>query len=252
MKAMTLKISQMTLLGVVNLLLIASLFFWCEKKISLIELHEQHHSKKYILQVAGVWDESKPLEEQIHQIDTKLIHLPTGTAAATHQPVSLKNHLKAFHESELLSFDDGVAQMAMTAEFGWVYIVHYMHGKRAAIVLPIQGKGVLGHMYGLIALDRKAQSIRGLLFFEHDETPLLGDSAAFSRWIGRRLVDQNGNSLPLGALKKENFSSATSLDAFSGATMTVDRIEQMIIFWLGDWGYQRYLEQLRKELINDD
>lgn len=252
MKAAVLKISQITLLGVINLLFVASLFLWYEKKTSLIELYEQHHLKRHILKVAGVLDESKPLDEQVNQIEAKLIHLSTGTAVFTHEPVSLKNHLKELHESELMSFEDGVAQMAMTAEFGWVYIVHYAHGKRASVVLPIQGKGVLGDIYGLVALDRKVQTIRGLLFFEHQEIASLAHPAWLSRWVGRRIVNQEGKLQLLDSFKKEAFSSPASVDAISGATMTSDRIESMILFWLGEWGYQRYLDQLRKEPIKDD
>ena len=111
-------------------------------------------------------------------------------------------------------------------------------------------------MYGLIALDRKMQSVRGLLFFEHQEITAFRDSVAYpigvSRWIGRRIINSAGEIQPLEDFKKETFSPADSFDAQSGATMTSDRMEQMILFWLGEWGYQRYLEQLRKESTKDD
>ena len=52
-------------------------------------------------------------------------------------------------------------------------------------------------MYGFLSLDNDANTVRGITFYEHGETPGLGgeiDNAAWQEsWVGKQLFDDQGN-----------------------------------------------------------
>ena len=86
-------------------------------------------------------------------------------------------------------------------------------------MLPIEGMGMWGTVYGFLAMHRDANTVRGLTFYEQKETPGLGDRIELehSNWIlgfdGRSLANTDVDDW---AVEQDN----GVFDQFTGATIT--------------------------------
>jgi Na+-transporting NADH:ubiquinone oxidoreductase subunit C len=102
-------------------------------------------------------------------------------------------------------------------------------GKEATFVLPIQCKGLWGPMAGYLALDRDANTVRGITFYAHIETPGLGgevDNPQWkASWTGKRVLDDKGGLVGVTVKKgkvdaAQPIEKAHYVDGLSGATIT--------------------------------
>lgn len=134
---------------------------------------------------------------------------------------------------------------------GVVYLVG-RDGKVEQVVIPLEGLGMWGTMYGFMALDRDASTIRGLTYYEHKETPGLGgeigNPAWLALWQGRKAYDEQG--LPRITVIKGAAGppekDPLKVDGMSGATITSNAITRLTQFWLGDEGYGKFLRRFRE------
>jgi len=122
-----------------------------------------------------------------------------------------------------------------------------------SLILPIEGKGLWSTLYGFIALAPDTTTIQGITFYEHGETPGLGgevDNPTWKAlWVGRRAYDDNW--LPAievikgaaGPVAEDPFR----VDGLSGSTLTARGVTNLVQFWLGENGFDPYLERLRAE-----
>ena len=119
-----------------------------------------------------------------------------------------------------------------------------------AIILPIEGMGLWSTLYGYIALDADVNTIEGITFYEHGETPGLGGEVDNPRWKalwpGRKAFDERGNVKiqvkkgPAGPPSEDPYQ----VDGLSGATLTSRGVTNMLHFWLGEEGFGPYLDRL--------
>ena len=122
------------------------------------------------------------------------------------------------------------------------------------VILPIEGKGLWSTLYGFIALDADLDTIRGITFYEHKETPGLGGEVDNPRWkalwSGRRAFGEGGEGAPrIEVIRGQAGPPAEDpyrVDGLSGATMTSRGVGRLVRFWLGDEGFAPYLDTLRK------
>ena len=102
-----------------------------------------------------------------------------------------------------------------------VYLVRE-NSQLKTIVIPVHGKGLFSTLYGFIALEADLQTIVGLNFYEHGETPGLGGEIEnplwLSKWPGKKALDASGE--PIIKLVKDGADSNNEVDALSGATWT--------------------------------
>ncbi len=122
-----------------------------------------------------------------------------------------------------------------------------------AIILPISGYGLWSTMYGFLALDQDAQTIRGITFYEHGETPGLGGEVENPRWQalwkGRKAFNDAGKvaiAVTKGPVKGPS-EDPYRVDSISGATITSRGVTATLAFWLGPNGYGPYLGRLRSK-----
>jgi Na+-transporting NADH:ubiquinone oxidoreductase subunit C len=119
-------------------------------------------------------------------------------------------------------------------------------------VFPVYGKGLWSTMYGYIALESDLNTIRGLTFYEHGETPGLGgevDNETWkARWIGRKVFEPEGFDesnvrvgVARGSVSVEN--RAYEVDGLSGATITSRGVSDMLKFWFGQSGFGKFIQQ---------
>jgi Na+-transporting NADH:ubiquinone oxidoreductase subunit C len=125
-----------------------------------------------------------------------------------------------------------------------VYLVR--QGDRIArIVLPVDGKGMWSRIYGYIALDSDFNTIVGVSFHRHGETPGIGDRIQDASWLeswrGKRLRDADGQ---LEFRVTKNASGPFEVDVVSGASVSTGATGEIVRTWFGEDGYGPFLEKL--------
>ena len=120
------------------------------------------------------------------------------------------------------------------------------------VVLPVYGKGLWSTLYGYLAVKKDLQTVQGLTFYEHAETPGLGgevDNPAWkAQWVGLKLYDAEGNPAAAVAKGPAPADSEHMVDGLSGATITARGVSNLIGYWTGPNGYGQYLKALSEDL----
>ena len=115
-------------------------------------------------------------------------------------------------------------------------------------VLPVEGKGLWGPIWGYVALKEDMTTIAGVTFDHKGETPGLGaeiNTTGFeSQFLGKRLYD-NGSFVSVMVVKGgADMSDTHEVDAISGGTITSKGLEAMMRDCLVK--YDKYLKENRK------
>ncbi len=104
-------------------------------------------------------------------------------------------------------------------------------GASAAYAVRFAGQGLWGPIKGFLALEPDLRTIRGVSFYEQEETPGLGGeivSAKFRRqFVGKSIVGPDGRP-GLRIVKPGMAQAPNEVDAITGATMTSARVEAML------------------------
>jgi len=144
------------------------------------------------------------------------------------------------------------AGIKRVANRGIVYFV-MKDGKVDQMVISVEGLGMWGTIYGFLALDKDAVTVRGITYYDHRETPGLGgeigNPAWQAMWKGRRGYDDRGKAR-ITVIKGQAGSPETdplSVDGLSGATITSNAVTRLMRFWLSDDGYGRFLTRFREK-----
>lgn len=145
------------------------------------------------------------------------------------------------------------AQVARLPNVGTVYQVQGVGQRVEQLVLPIEGMGMWGTVYGFLSLDRDGNTVRGLTFYEQKETPGLGGEIANPKWqalwVGRKAYDASW-APQLAVIKGQAGPPQNDphhVDGLSGATITSNGITRVVRFWLSDHGYAPYLKTVRAQ-----
>lgn len=125
----------------------------------------------------------------------------------------------------------------------------------ALVLLPVYGAGYASTLRGYVALGPDANTVRGVVFHEHAETPgvggeVLSDEEWLGAWVGRRVRDADGRvriGTSLRELEPGSEDAEFMVDAISGATRTTAGVGNALRFWLGDDGYGPFLRRLAEE-----
>jgi len=129
-------------------------------------------------------------------------------------------------------------------------------GNLELLVLPIEGKGLWSTMLGFLALGPDLNTIQGITYYQHGETPGLGGEVDNPRWkalwTGREAYDAEFE--PAIEVTRGQAGSPGEdpyrVDGLAGATLTSRGVTNMLQFWLGEDGYGPYLAQLRSEVAD--
>jgi Na+-transporting NADH:ubiquinone oxidoreductase subunit C len=126
-------------------------------------------------------------------------------------------------------------------------------GRLDQILLPIHGQGYGGQIYGFLALGGDLNTVRDIVFYEHEETPTLGGRITRSswrgNWPGRRIYDEAGDvALTLVPDAPPAAEAPYKVDAVSRATVTTTGVQNMLNFWMGPQGFGPFLAHYREEL----
>lgn len=96
---------------------------------------------------------------------------------------------------------------------------------------PIEGKGLWGDVFGYIAINDDLESIAGISFYKHGETPGLGAEIEkkwfVSQFVGKKLY-ANGKALDFSIVKPGSPKNDHSVDGISGASLTGQGVEAFL------------------------
>jgi len=122
------------------------------------------------------------------------------------------------------------------------------------IILPIRGAAMWSTLYGYLALEADLNTVAAATFYEHAETPGLGDQITrpdwLAQWQGRQIYDAQGElrfAVSAGRVEPGSSVAQYEVDALTGATVTADAVTALVHYWLGPHGYQLLLDQLREQ-----
>lgn len=105
-------------------------------------------------------------------------------------------------------------------------------GQPTAYVVPIEGYGLWDLMKGYVALDLDLNTVKGISFYEHKETPGLGarvEEAWFKeQYVGKKILDESGELVSVNIAKGLAPDSPHMVDGISGATLTGDGINEFM------------------------
>ena len=244
-----------TLIVAISLCLVCSALI----SFSAVELRDLQEANKAldkqtkILSAAGLLVDDKEVSSLFNSIEIKIVNLETGLFDSS---ISIED----FDESsfsrnpntsiELNSVTD-IALLKRRENFQSIYL-HYDNEDLNAIILPVRGYGLWGTMKGYLALESDLQTIIGLEFFDHKETPGLGGEIVNPRWKaiwkGKEVYSDAGEvliSVIKGSVDKNNEKAKYQVDGLSGATITSNGVTNLLSFWLGEMGYGPLIEQIR-------
>ena len=207
--------------------------------------------KRNILAAAGLYQEGKSVEEQFKQITTRLVDLKTGTFTEVPEGVEKYDQRKASKDparSFKLPADEDRAKIGRRVDVAKVYLVQGDQGVET-VILPIKGYGLWSTLYGFLALGSDLNTVVGIGFYEHAETPGLGGEVDNPNWKalwkGKKAYETNGD-VGLRVIKgTAPQGSDFQVDGLSGATLTSRGVDNLIHFWLGENGYATFLNKLK-------
>ena len=188
-------------------------------------------------------------------ITIRLIDLATGRYAegAPVDPATYDQRRARSYPALSREAPPNDAKVARLPTYALVYLVR--DGKTDAVqqvVLPIEGIGMWGTLYGFLAIDRDGRTVRGITFYDQKETPGLGGEISNPKWqalwVGRHAYDERWEPRitiikgTAGPPEQDRYR----VDAISGATITSNGVARLIGFWLSTDGYGNYLKQFRQ------
>jgi Na+-transporting NADH:ubiquinone oxidoreductase subunit C len=211
--------------------------------------------RKQIVSVAGYQADNPQEVEALFQqhIETRIVDLDSGEFDDSVDPANFNSHAASRDPatSRALGPGEDPARIKRRPDEAPVYLVR--DGKRIkTIILPVYGYGLWSTMYGLIALAGDGRTVTGLSFYEHGETPGLGDFIESPKWQaqfpGKLAFDEQGK-LRLGVIKggvnPASPDAKYEVDAVAGATLTSNGVNNLLRYWLGEQGFGPFLERLR-------
>lgn len=212
-----------------------------------------------ILKAGGLYDQGiadgKSINEMFQTVTTKIVNLDTGEYSDEIDPETYDQR-KASKDPSLskdLEPENDIAKINRREQYSEVYIVN--EGDQIKkIILPIKGYGLWSTLYGFISLESDLNTVSGITFYEHAETPGLGgeiDNPNWkAQWQGKKVYQGGvGEDVAITVLKGKVDSNTPNqeykIDGLSGATLTGRGVDNLVKFWMGDMGYSKYLNNLK-------
>ncbi len=230
---------------------------------SAVTLRDRQHEnqmldmQRNVLVAAGLagTDESLTAEEiaeRFAPIRQVVIDRRTGEASDT-DPLGFDGRLAAADPDTSEEAPPNNAGLMRVADEALVYELNGADGELDLVVLPVHGLGLWGILYGFVAIDADLETIRGLTYYEHKETPGLGGEVDNPRWKalwdGRKAFGPDGTPeiQVIKGLAGPVADDPYRVDGLAGATMTSRGVTNMLRFWLDEQGFGPYIERLRRD-----
>ncbi len=219
-------------------------------------------TQRNILVAAGLYRDGVNVAELFSRsVEPTLVDLRTGEVVdarnadiadidAYDQKAASKNLML----SEAIPGDEDIASLKRKVHYAKVYMIRDSGGELEKIVLPVSGYGLWSTMYGYMVLGNDFNTVVGLTFTDHGETPGLGgeiDNPKWkAQWLGKQIYDEHGKVA--AKLKKGSVNADVAaeklhqVDGLTGATLTSNGVSRLVQYWLGDHGFGPFLKNLKQ------
>ncbi len=206
-----------------------------------------------------VSEKLKPFQEKNVEIEKKLDILRSVGIARDMEAIKNKDAYveKAYEENITKSFVVDAAgelkgdveaftvnlkaELAKPAEERSLPVFVYTEENGTEIyIMPLQGKGLWGPIWGYISLQEDMSTIYGAIFSHAKETPGLGAEINTdwyqSQYLGKKIFDETGNFTSVRVVKGgADPSDPHAVDAISGGTITSVALQEMMKECLGNY-----------------
>lgn len=215
--------------------------------------------QRSILAIAGLGEAGMPAREVkelfAERVRARVVDLETGEYTDAYDP-QIFDPLKAARDpalSQPLPGSEDIAMIKRRERFTTVYLVEE-GGRLESLILPVRGYGLWSTLHGFVAVKEDLNTVVGLGFYQHAETPGLGGEVDNPRWRalwpGKELFNEQGE--PAIRIVKGNVDPGSpeavhQVDGLAGATLTSNGVDRLLQFWLGEQGFGPYLDKLRTQ-----
>ena len=104
-----------------------------------------------------------------------------------------------------------------------------------------------------MAIEEDFNTVAGLEFYDHKETPGLGAEVDNPKWKaiwpGKKIYENDEVKLAVmkGKVETDDANIDYKVDGLSGATLTSRGVTNMITYWFGESGYAKLFKELSYE-----
>ncbi len=213
---------------------------------SLQQTNEKLDKQTNILEAAGLLSQANGDIATTYGkfVQEKYVDLATGQYVDKDQGYDM---YKAARDPAQSSAVENSAGFSRRADVASIFVVKNEAGETVRYVLPVHGNGLWDLMKGFLAVDNDGQTARGLVYYQHKETPGLGgevqNPAWKAKWDGKQLF-RNGE-VAIQVKKNVAADDNYAVDALSGATLTSNGVQNTLNFWLGAEGFGPFLSILK-------
>ena len=213
--------------------------------------------QRSILAIAGLGEAgmsaAKVKELFNSTITAKLVDLESGKFSDAFDPITF-DPLKASKDpktSSALRSSEDIAGIKRQERYTTVYMVE-KDGEVETLILPVRGYGLWSTLHGFIAVKGDLNTVVGMGFYQHGETPGLGGEVDNPKWTGqwpgKTLYDDNGKlavQIVKGGVDPQSPQATHQVDGLAGATLTSVGVDNLLKFWLGQNGFGPFIANLR-------
>lgn len=206
--------------------------------------------KKNVLIAGGLMKDGTDVEQVFESIDIIFVDMKTGDVTDGDLTAYFNNFKKLSTgptSIKLTQAQDKASIKSIPAKVP-LFLVKDGEGNVSKVILPIYGSGLWSTMYGFLAVEPDMNTVSGITFYEHGETPGLGgeiDNPLWkAKWPGKEIYASDG-SVAL-SIVKGGAKGVHQVDSLSGATLTSRGVQGVIRFWLGEDAFGKYFEKMKK------
>jgi Na+-transporting NADH:ubiquinone oxidoreductase subunit C len=216
-----------------------------------------------ILQAAGIFNPELDIKEQFYQLEEKYLDFNSGKLLrGSDLEVFLEEHKGDYDQiaatrkpeySTSLDSSEDIAIIKNRENVGKFFILRNKDNSIDKIILPVRGYGLWGTLFGYISIEEDFNTVAGLEFYDHKETPGLGAEVDNPKWKalwpGKQLYKNNIVSLEVikGKVPVDDKNLNYKVDGLSGATLTSRGVTNMLKYWFSDSGYANLFSELEYE-----
>ncbi len=215
--------------------------------------NEEEFRQKIILDVAGLMEPGADINVLFESIEPRMVDLEAGEYTDAADPASFDALVAAGDPAfgVTIPAELDLAGIGRRAKYAPVYIVKD-GAEIDQVILPVYGKGLWSTMLGYLSIAPDGNTVRGLRFYAHAETPGLGDQIDKepwrAQWVGKLVYDGGDDPrirVVKGIVPTDAPGARHMIDGLSGATLTANGVTGLVQYWTGPHGFGPYLKTFR-------
>ena len=224
-----------------------------------IDENEELKRQRNVLVAAGLFDPQTDDESIVpklyeERVASVIVELEGGEISETLNVADYDPAKAAESPDTSTSTDGNLMGIDRRENAAFAYLVRREDDPNAIgqLVLPVYGKGLWSTLMGYVALKSDMETIAGLTFYKHAETPGLGGEIDNPRWKaswkGKVAYGPDGEPavrIVKGGYDRNSPSADYSIDGLSGATITSNGVESLVNYWLSDAGFGPFIDRVR-------